>query len=39
MEVVVPTLCGACHNNCGGTLVHVVDGKINRIEGLRGCEF
>ena len=31
-EVVVPTLCGACHNNCG-ILVHVVDGKIRRIEG------
>ena len=31
-EIIVPTLCGACHNNCG-TLVHVVDGKISRIEG------
>ena len=31
-EVIVPTLCGACHNNCG-TLVHVADGKISRIEG------
>ncbi len=31
-EVVVPTLCGACHNNCG-ILVHVADGTITGIEG------
>ena len=31
-EIIVPTLCGACHNNCG-TLVHVVNGKISKIEG------
>lgn len=31
-DAIVPTICGACHNNCG-MLVHVVDGVIRRIEG------
>ena len=29
---IIPTICGACHNNCG-MLVHVQDGVIREIKG------